>query len=104
MTYQQWLEDNAKYIDERDIYPWLETAFEAGAKHGTEQERAACILDVKLNTPRNGPDSTQNRMRDRILAAIEARGAQRQTEQIHQIDGADWPEPDTGFSKLGDLL
>ena len=23
--------------------------------------------------------------------------------KVHVIDGADWPAPDTGFSKLGDL-
>lgn len=29
--------------------------------------------------------------------------AQKMRENVHVIDAADWPEPDTGFSKLGEL-
>jgi len=39
-----------------------------------KQEREACILDIKLNTPRNGHSSPENKLRDKLIAAIEARG------------------------------
>lgn len=37
MNYQEWFEENKKYIYGADVDAWCQTAFEAGVAHGVEQ-------------------------------------------------------------------
>lgn len=64
MTFEEWVDENIKYIRTPDIFQWLFEAWEAGAK----AEREACAKLVEI-THAEGLQS----IREACAAAIRAR-------------------------------